>query len=319
MLEALLRGKLAATVPEPQRLEDALTSTIFGTLLMVNATGVLEAWLARSGGETGPGGTPPGDAGAAEAWFWPGLLRVEPDIVLRLGRRLYVIEAKYRSGRHDAVPAEEDETGEDLPPWDQLHRQHAAIDAIRRGTGRGPDGVLKAVTECSVRLIFLVDRRRIHVARREYAESLRRLPPGADLQLLTWQDLYRVLRDQVHPGPGHRWATDLLRYLEVLGLDAFCGVARIGRTVSARSQSVAGWRGAGTPVSRLRDAIGGMRQCGVIAVTRLRTWRGVLAPNGSLGFRESLRLLSRMRPDQLRSRIMAFHGPDLDTQGRAHG
>ena len=48
MLHAVLHHKLDETTPEPQRLEDALTSTVFGTLVMTDATGVLAAWLSRA-------------------------------------------------------------------------------------------------------------------------------------------------------------------------------------------------------------------------------------------------------------------------------
>ena len=48
MLHAVLHHKLDETTPEPQRLEDALTSTVFGTLVMTDACDVLAAWLSRA-------------------------------------------------------------------------------------------------------------------------------------------------------------------------------------------------------------------------------------------------------------------------------
>ena len=45
MLHALLHGKLDPTVAEPERLEDALTSTVFGTLAIVEAWDLIEDWL----------------------------------------------------------------------------------------------------------------------------------------------------------------------------------------------------------------------------------------------------------------------------------
>ena len=41
MLHALLHGKLQESNPEPERLEDALTSAVFGTLIWVEAWDVL--------------------------------------------------------------------------------------------------------------------------------------------------------------------------------------------------------------------------------------------------------------------------------------
>ena len=43
MLHAVLHHKLDETTPEPQRLEDALTSTVFGTLVMTDACDVLHS------------------------------------------------------------------------------------------------------------------------------------------------------------------------------------------------------------------------------------------------------------------------------------
>ena len=48
MLHALLRGKLDERVPEPQRIEDALTSTVFGTLLLAGSADMLASWLCES-------------------------------------------------------------------------------------------------------------------------------------------------------------------------------------------------------------------------------------------------------------------------------
>ena len=95
MLHALLHGKLDLELPEPHRREDALTSIVFGTLRMVEAWDVLANWLDVEPLSSGQEGT-------VACWFWPRLAgAVEPDVVLRLGDTLVVVEAKYRSGRHD--------------------------------------------------------------------------------------------------------------------------------------------------------------------------------------------------------------------------
>ncbi|MCH8130685.1 MAG: hypothetical protein IIC70_12405, partial [Acidobacteria bacterium] len=103
MLHALLHGKLDEKTPEPERLEDALTSTVFGTLVLADAGDVLADWLGRARRVDG-GRRPVKDRRINGVWFWPQLALAEPDVVLRLGDELFVIEAKYRSDRHDAPP-----------------------------------------------------------------------------------------------------------------------------------------------------------------------------------------------------------------------
>ena len=46
MLHAVLHGKLDESVPEPARLEDALTSTVFGALVWTGSWDLLAGWLA---------------------------------------------------------------------------------------------------------------------------------------------------------------------------------------------------------------------------------------------------------------------------------
>jgi hypothetical protein len=111
MLHAMLHGKLDETVPEPQRLEDALTSTVFGTLIWLEAWDILARWLEISSGSRN------GESG--ECWFWPRMAFAEPYVVLRLGDNLVVVESKYRSGRHDLVAADsddEDRCDQPVPP-----------------------------------------------------------------------------------------------------------------------------------------------------------------------------------------------------------
>lgn len=79
MLHALLHGKLDPTVAEPERLEDALTSTVFGTLAIVEAWDLIEDWL-RVPSSAAP------VREEHECWFWPRLAGgVEPHVILRIG------------------------------------------------------------------------------------------------------------------------------------------------------------------------------------------------------------------------------------------
>lgn len=100
-MHALLHGKLAESNPEPQRLEDALTSTVFGAIFWAEDWKLLERWL----GIPSPSSQ---RVPIIEYWFWPRLALAEPDVVFRLGNVLVVVEAKYRSDRHDTVPKPEE-------------------------------------------------------------------------------------------------------------------------------------------------------------------------------------------------------------------
>lgn len=216
MLHALLQGKLDPTVAEPQRREDALTSTVFGTLLLVEAWKLLGEWLQL------PEPIDGSDADC-ECWFWPHLPGgVEPDVVLTLGGTVVVVEAKYRSGRHDLSLDEEHED----KPVDQMLRQYKGVEDLRDQRSAHPDALERAVRECQLRQAFLVDARKIRRARREYDESRERLPNVAkeSFALLTWQELYsRLLRPE---WSRRRWAADLRTYLEDCGLASFQGINR---------------------------------------------------------------------------------------------
>jgi hypothetical protein len=70
MLHAELRGKAS---PEDTYAEDALTSTVFGTLFAVGqaAVPVLRAWLAKARPADEATSTWPTIAGVDDYWFWP--------------------------------------------------------------------------------------------------------------------------------------------------------------------------------------------------------------------------------------------------------
>lgn len=216
MLHALLQGKLEPTIAEPQRREDALTSTVFGTLVLVEAWELLGEWLRLPAPSGGP-------EAEKECWFWPRLPGgVEPDVVIKLGGTVVVVEAKYRSGRHDLSL---DEDYEDKPV-DQILRQYNGVSNLRDQRRMHPDALERAVRECQLQQAFLVDARKIRRARAEYHESRERLPKGAkeSFVLLTWQDLFgRLLKPE---WSRRRWAGDLRTYLEECGLASFQGIKR---------------------------------------------------------------------------------------------
>ncbi len=259
MLHALLHGKLAATLPEPDRLEDALTSSVFGTLIMVGAWDVLGRWLAPS--ESAISTHP-----LQDCWFWPRLPGgVEPDVLLRLGSTLVAVEAKYRSGRHDVDTGE----GVDERPADQILRQRIALSTPPDQRDAYPDALEHAVDACAVHQAFVVDARRIRRARREHAESVALLPVGAVLRLVTWQDLFSLLL--LSPDSGERWNIDLRLYLQSCGLEAFAGVPR-DLASEEDGTSLLTWRPFAQPEPQpaIRDGIGVLAEP---LIASLRSWR----------------------------------------------
>lgn len=213
MLHALLHKKLDELIPEPQRREDALTSVVFGTLVLVNAWTTLARWL-------GVGYEQPTTVALEEhdCWFWPRLATAEPDAVLRLGSFLVVVEAKYRSGRNDLPSVE---VGDDHPS-DQLVRQYRSLKGPVNDRIRYTETLERAIRECRLIQTYVVDARRQRGARRECEESKARLGPEADLRIVTWQELFKLLDDPSLVKT--RWARDLRSYLESCGLDTFEGI-----------------------------------------------------------------------------------------------
>jgi len=233
MLHAILHGKLGESVPEPQRFEDALTSTVFGTLVLAEAWGLLAHWL----GVPFMYSTNDDEGSLRECWFWPRMSLAEPDVVLRLGGTLVVVEAKYRSGRHDLLP--EDDDGE-KDSCDQLVRQFHSVKEPLSGRVCYLEEIERAIRECQLVQVFVVDARSLRRARREWAESKERLhAQQASLLLVTWQSLYGKLKELELPS--RRWCTDLRAYLRISGLDTFDGVPR-GFASSESLQAIKGWR-----------------------------------------------------------------------------
>jgi hypothetical protein len=215
MLHAVLHRKLDELTPEPQRLEDALTATVFGMLLAVEAWDLLARWL-----RLGPLPDAEMEGAHRECWFWPHLALAEPDVVLRLGDILVVVEAKYRSGRHDLKGAGD----VDEALGDQLRRQYDCVKNAPGSRARYAAPIERAITECRLVQAYVVDARRRLQTDRELAQSKGRLPQDARVERIFWQSLFELLGS---PGfRGKRWAADLRSYLDHLGLDAFEGIGR---------------------------------------------------------------------------------------------
>ncbi len=232
MLHALLHHKLDESVPEPQRLEDALTSTVFGTLLLLERWDIVARWLKLTPLELASASTGPPHP---DLWFWPRMAFAVPDVVLRLGDLLVIVEAKYGSGRHDLTAADEDEQN----ACDQLVRQYRSVVTPPDGRTLYVESLENAIHECAFTQVFLVDGRRRRRAEREFYESKGRLPERASLVMVTWQSLYRLLTEP--PVQDLRWAVDLRSYLDMSGLGTFSGFGKGGMHLR-RAGCVTGWR-----------------------------------------------------------------------------
>ncbi len=238
MLHALLHRKLDPAIPEPKRLEDVVTSTVFGTLLLAGATETLIAWLSTA--QRDPASSEPLAGPLHGCWFWPRMAHAEPDVVLALGAHLVVVEAKVRSGRND-LASDDDETTIDSDDadagaslFDQIGRQWESLRRASDTPGL-PDDLRAAAHEARPCLFYLVDARRLAKASRQIQESRSLLPSGADVRILTWQSLHRILHRAAMSGSSPRWSNDLAAYLEYEDLAGFVGFTHIDAPTVARS------------------------------------------------------------------------------------
>ena len=243
MLYAELHGKLDDKASGLERREDILTSTVFGTLLVAGATKVLVDWLKSSRCLAGiperldrhkrklrlPYEEP-------EYWFWPSLSYAQPDIMLRIGLHLLIVEAKYGSPKGilatDSESAEPDAYADESDP-DQIVREWLSVQPNARGLDWYPTEIRAAIESCdrNIHVIYLVSTRKERTAVRELSEARAKISKkaGSDvpLWLLTWQELHRVLADLIATGRSRpTWTDDLRELLERRYLNAFLGFPR---------------------------------------------------------------------------------------------
>ncbi|MFN2511725.1 MAG: hypothetical protein ABR568_09815 [Pyrinomonadaceae bacterium] len=240
MLYAELHGKLDDTASDLERREDILTSTVFGTLLVAGATEVLAKWFNSARCLSGTPerldlqrrlNLPYEDP---ESWFWPSLSYAQPDIMLRIGSDLLVVEAKYGSTKsvlRTVSNSLELQTSSDGADPDQLVREWLSVQRNARGFKWYPSEIRSAIELCSVHIVYLVSTRKESTALREISEARAKICKlaGSDvpLWLLTWQGLHRVLTDLVETTTSLSiWTKDLIRLLERRYLGAFLGFPR---------------------------------------------------------------------------------------------
>ena len=233
MLYAELHGKLDLNAPDLERCEDILTSTVFGTMLVAGAVDLLTAWL-NSAKCLGPddrlllhGPCLDLRVDEPEYWFWPSLSEGQPDIMLRLGFDLLVVEAKFGSTKSQHKRNMSDVEGETESAPDQLLRQWRSLQPNASRFKWYPPEIRLAIETTSQRLIYLVSARREASALRELIESRDKIRQEAghdvSMWLLTWQDLYRVLLDRNIERGEARWIGELAAFLDRRHLAAFLG------------------------------------------------------------------------------------------------
>jgi hypothetical protein len=276
MLFAELHGKLDPNAPDLERREDILTSTAFGTLLVAGAVDLLVSWL-NSARHLGPDGRlDHGALGLTAAqpvkyWFWPSLSGgTQPDILVRIGQRLLVIEAKYGSSKSgaDSTPEINGDTADDVATSDQLLREWQAIQPGAAGLAWYPGDLRDAIHGCDRDLVYLVSARRAPSAVRELRESHEKirtmLKENASLWLLTWQDLHGLLVRPVESGsPTAHWVPELARLLDRRrNLAAFLGFPHVLEQTAQQHDVLVNWAD-GWIKERFSDAFSAFRELNV--------------------------------------------------------
>lgn len=233
MLHLEYRGKLG----DENKTEDSLTSTVFGTLFTAKATDLLVAWL-RCAVHLDCVGHPTADRldvgpGAVDYWFWPRLGGTTPDLLLRVGNCLYIIEAKYHSSKSnlDGCGSKQGSgTGEIkyTRPADQILRQWLAASADAPSAPFYEPDVYLALRECQRHLVYLVSARARVASVEEVVESQKEIAAhtraAVPVWMLTWEDLHRLLAVAIRAGSRARWMQELAQVLcESRGLGAFVG------------------------------------------------------------------------------------------------
>lgn len=228
MLFAELHHKLDEDADRLDRREDILTSTVFGTLIVGNRADVIRSWLCRATRTDGTRLELSPDAELGGFWFWPRLHGCEPDLVLRFGQVLVVVEAKYGASKGGAGDADGSDAEGVQDPRDQLVREWNAT-APTVDTARFPRDLGEAISGCTRRVVYLVRRQRRAHAEKDLRESVSILggkEPAHCFFVLTWQDLHRELillrRDAAVPAP--TWIDALAQLLERRELGSFAGI-----------------------------------------------------------------------------------------------
>ncbi len=255
MLHAEIHGK----TPSEADTEDILTSSVFGTLFLTRADGVVRDWLQRARTPTGellriPDG--------AVRWyaFWP---RLEwsggdsiPDLLVQIGDVLVIVEAKDYSGASSANQLARE--------WEACTKTAPSYAAdVRRALESSPTRVL----------VYLVRRMSHHKELRYVEECI--AETKSPIYVLNWEDLHGVLRDESEPPRWNVELTELLRRRSLTGFNgfakAFAGIAR------ERFPMLSHWHSPRHRVTRWSTIV---RPNELAGISALAAWRPQFASHG---------------------------------------
>lgn len=290
MLHAELRDKLTPDTPAPARIEDTLTSTVFGTLLLAaGGIGVLCDWLNAARRFRPEDGTEEAipvveSADFVTYWFWQRGVGGEPDLLLRIGARFFIIEAKYFSGKSGGSDEDPADTG---LPKDQLAKYWLACQpGVQRDSY--PADLEDAIVDCTKHILYLVSSaHRFHRSVGEVSDSERVLlaksGEAVPVFLLTWQDLHRVLvlRNRGTTAAPVRWMNELATLLSRRKLASFTGFARgQGRWRQGATEALSAWA-ANWFTSQSPRVLGALDKLNLQAVHQVALVRWLLAVKSS--------------------------------------
>lgn len=224
MLSAELHGKLGDGTNARDRMEDVLTSNVFGLLRCVAPSELLVPWLSRSRPAVATSPALIGEGiNEASIHFWPRLHRRELDVLVLLrssrGTHVVGVECKYESGKSGAsVDTAGNALASDAQTGDQLadYMNALAADAVYPRPYN-----LETVHRRS--LIYLTAHASMPRSELETSLRLRRANALVELYWLPWRELSPLLPREAR-GPGlPLLLADLRRVLERRGLSTFTG------------------------------------------------------------------------------------------------
>jgi hypothetical protein len=221
--------------------------------------------------------------GLVTYWFWQRGVGGEPDLLLRIGARFFIIEAKYFSGKSGG--ADEDPSDSGLPK-DQLAKYWLACQPGVKREPYPPD-LEEAIACCEKHLLYLVSSgHRFHRSLEEVRDServlLTKTGEAVPVFLLTWQDLHRVLVLRTRrTGAAARWMNELAHLLVGRKLASFIGFSRaLGTWRRGATQALSAWAGDWS-ISESHTVHGVLDKLNMQAVHQVASARWCLAATSS--------------------------------------
>ncbi|MFB1485270.1 hypothetical protein [Corallococcus sp. RDP092CA] len=220
MFAAELHGKLGDGTNARDRMEDVLTSNVFGLLRCLESPALLVDWLKRS--RPAVAGTRPlveDPVHSADLHFWPRVRARELDVLVLLrgplGLHVIGVECKYESGKSNGP---EDDTSDTAGSSDQLGYYMDALgaDALPSRPYR-PEEVHRRS------LVYLTAHAAMPRDELEVSLRKRRERSAIGLHWLAWRELAPHLPQGIRSGGTSRLLAELRQVLERRGLATFTG------------------------------------------------------------------------------------------------